>query len=181
MPRIKAYSPASLYRKEKVTTKPLVMNTQANTLTTQAKSTLTVSHTSPKVQHLRAMRIVEEIAAYNRIDNYTSTLKGEMAQYRRFTSLLDLNDQNFLVDMLNYNNPTVKAYAYWGLVKQAYPHLEQLLLSFKDNPQMVSYDTGVNYKKIRLLDFMLDISIQESFKMGRILVKDSTVVALRRK
>ncbi len=143
-----------------------------------ASPALKVRHTSDKIKRARSIRVAKEIAAYNRVDS--ALFSGQPGKGQSFQQLHQEMDSPALVDLLNYPNATVKAYAFWNLAQVAYRDLESVLLAYKGCNETVQYQSGGRYRTIRLVDFMLDIAIQESYRMGHILVSEGTILGLRK-
>jgi hypothetical protein len=110
---------------------------------------------SKKNVSLKVKLIVHRL---NKYEEVSGALIGKAPQkpkqYGLFEKLKSKANESELFELTNHPNPTVRAYAYWGLVEMNSSMVLKVILKNQSDTLMITYKYGCTGKEKRLIEFM---------------------------
>ena len=85
---------------------------------------------------------------------HTSVLGAKNRQYRSFEKLVEVATAEELVALMQHDNPSVRVYAFWGLMKKDHPELNLLIQSFYEDEAEVEFHEGCRISNHQVVELV---------------------------
>lgn len=121
----------------------------------------------------------------NKYDEVSGALIGNAPkkpkQYELFEKLRSKADESELYELTNHPNPTVRAYAYWGLIEINSSLALKVILKNQSDTLLITYKYGCTEKEKRLIEFMTGFVPTYAEKNNITLTPEESAIVLREK
>lgn len=105
-----------------------------------------------------SMKVKFIVHRLNKYEEISGSLIGKAPkkprQYRLYEKLKSKANENELYELTNHANPTIRAYAYWGLVEMNSQLVTKVILKNQSDTLLITYKYGCTGRKKRIIEFM---------------------------